>query len=159
FLADDAYPLRRNLMKPFPQKNLSTEHRIFNYRLSRARRCVECAFGILVNKWRVLNGKLELNPENVDFVVMACCILHNIIIIEEGKPPYTSEKMEVLRKDYQKTSAPKPPCKDKRPKDIAKHVRDKFSEYFIKSGSVKFQYTEKLIGATAAKMYEQTGRI
>ena len=32
---DDAFPLKNYLMKPYPQKGLTTEKRIFNYRLSR----------------------------------------------------------------------------------------------------------------------------
>lgn len=41
FVGDDAFPLNRWLMKPFPQRGLSAAARIFNYRLSRARRYVK----------------------------------------------------------------------------------------------------------------------
>ena len=30
FVGDDAFPLRENLMKPYPQSNLTMEQRIFN---------------------------------------------------------------------------------------------------------------------------------
>lgn len=49
-LADDAYPLKTYIMKPYSRRNLSHEEKIFNYRLSRARRCVVCAFGIMTAK-------------------------------------------------------------------------------------------------------------
>ncbi|XP_048036196.1 protein ALP1-like [Megalobrama amblycephala] len=53
FVGDEAFPLRTDLMKPYPFRNLDHGQRIFNYRLSRARRTVENAFGILANRLRV----------------------------------------------------------------------------------------------------------
>jgi hypothetical protein len=42
-------------MKSFARKNLSEEERVFKYRLLRAKRRVEHAFGILTAKWPLLN--------------------------------------------------------------------------------------------------------
>lgn len=40
-VADEAFPLKSYLMKPFARRGLSREQRVFNYCLSRARRIVE----------------------------------------------------------------------------------------------------------------------
>ncbi|XP_008180084.1 uncharacterized protein LOC103308465 [Acyrthosiphon pisum] len=58
-----AYPLLPNLMRPFPRRQLTNEKRIYNYRLSRARRIVECAFGIMVKRFNVLENKMLVGPE------------------------------------------------------------------------------------------------
>jgi len=83
-LGDKAYPLTTYLMRPFPKQDLNIEKKVFNYRLSRARRCVECAFGILFSKWRFLLNELEISVENSKSLVKCACLLHNVIIEEEG---------------------------------------------------------------------------
>lgn len=43
-----------HLIKPFGGKNASPEAEYFEKRLSRARKTVECGFGIIFSKWRIL---------------------------------------------------------------------------------------------------------
>ena len=49
-IGDDAFALNNFLMKPYPSATLTDPQRQFNYRISRARRVVECAFGVLANR-------------------------------------------------------------------------------------------------------------
>ena len=78
-VADDAFHLRTYLMKPFPCRGLTKPEKVYNYRLTRARRTVENAFGILKNRFRVLHTPICLHPKNVEAVVQAACTLHNML--------------------------------------------------------------------------------
>uniref|UniRef100_A0A3Q1G1T0 DDE Tnp4 domain-containing protein n=1 Tax=Acanthochromis polyacanthus TaxID=80966 RepID=A0A3Q1G1T0_9TELE len=78
-IGDDAFSLRTYLMKPYNTRNLTHEERIFNYRLSRARRVVENAFGILANRFQILLTTMQHHHETVRIIVEACCILHNLM--------------------------------------------------------------------------------
>jgi hypothetical protein len=49
FVGDEAFPLKRYLMKPYPGRSLTDERHVFNYRLSRLR-IVENAFGLLTSQ-------------------------------------------------------------------------------------------------------------
>lgn len=76
-VADDAFPLKPYLMKPYARQNLTMEQKIFNYRLSRARRISENAFGILVAKFRIFERPIALSSAKATSVVKATTALHN----------------------------------------------------------------------------------
>ena len=75
-LGDDIFPLKKWLMRPYPGKNASEEERIYNYRHSRARRCIENAFGILSARWRIFQKPIRATVENVEKYTLACLALH-----------------------------------------------------------------------------------
>ena len=67
-------------MRPYSGKALTNEDRkIFNYRLSRARRTVENTFGILVARWKVFQKPIEAKPEKVEKIILAAVALHNYL--------------------------------------------------------------------------------
>uniref|UniRef100_UPI003AAFE7A5 uncharacterized protein n=1 Tax=Centroberyx gerrardi TaxID=166262 RepID=UPI003AAFE7A5 len=79
FIGDEAFPLRNDLVKPYPYRNLDHGQRIFNYRLSRARRTVENAFGILANRLRVFLTNIALEPDKVTTIALAALTVHNFL--------------------------------------------------------------------------------
>lgn len=92
FVGDAAFPLTKNLMRPFPGKLLSKEDEVFNKRLSRARRVAENAFGVLVVRWRVLLTTINMMPENAKMVVLACVAMHNFLLLnKEASETYCPE--------------------------------------------------------------------
>ena len=82
-VGDEAFPLRPDLMKPFPRgqrgKNLPEDQLVFNYRLSHACRISENAFGILVQRWRVFDRWMYLSDKNAIKVIQAATVLHNYL--------------------------------------------------------------------------------
>ena len=52
-IGDKAFGINKTLMNPFAIRNIYYHAKIFNYRLSRARRVVEHAFGNLAHMFRV----------------------------------------------------------------------------------------------------------
>ena len=63
-VANEAFPLSTNSMKPYFQKNLGVSDRLFHYCLSRTRRTAESGFGILLSRFRIFYTKIYLLPEN-----------------------------------------------------------------------------------------------
>lgn len=91
FVADDAFPLCERIIKPYsPPRGipLPDEEKMFNYHLSRARRVVENAFGILTAKFICLSRTLFCSPARAQKIVAACCILHNYFLNNNTRNSY-----------------------------------------------------------------------
>lgn len=146
-VGDDAFPLNARLMKPYPYRNLEKEKRIFNYRLSRARRVVENAFGILAHRWRVFLTTIKLSPEKVTDIIFAACCLHNLMI-EKNKASYISAA-DLENADHtlvrgtwrndQVLNSIQPTTLHNAPRD-AKSQRELLTNYFNNHGSVPWQH-------------------
>lgn len=84
-IGDEAYPLKKYLMRPYPRRVLTPKREYFNTRLSTARKCIECAFGILYSKWRFLSKDIDTYPDKACILIKCACILHNFIRIHDGE--------------------------------------------------------------------------
>nr|CAI5840916.1 unnamed protein product [Callosobruchus analis] len=80
-VGDEAFPLSKHLLRPFPGTQIrnNISKRTFNYRLSRARRLSENAFGILTQVFRIYQRRFKMNPEHVDKIILATCCLYNFL--------------------------------------------------------------------------------
>ncbi|XP_023310997.1 putative nuclease HARBI1 [Anoplophora glabripennis] len=150
-VGDDAIPLKTFLLKPYSKRQLTREEKIFHYRLSRARRISENAFGILVSKFRVFEKPILLSPEKVDKVVLACCALHNWL----RKTGTTYVPFGLI--DYEDMNHISQPgswryCTsdglvniqlltgDRNPTRVASQKRDNYCKYFNGEGAVPWQW-------------------
>ena len=89
-IGDDAFALRTFLMKPHSKRIFTKKERIFNYRICRARRIVENAFGILANRFGCLLTTMRQTPYTVTSIVIACCCLHNLMRKDNQNPTAVS---------------------------------------------------------------------
>ncbi|XP_046145446.1 protein ANTAGONIST OF LIKE HETEROCHROMATIN PROTEIN 1-like [Osmia bicornis bicornis] len=70
-VADDAFALKSYMMKPYSGYDLSGPQRVYNYRLSRARRIIENVFGIMSTRFRILLTSINLDEKKTTKIVLA----------------------------------------------------------------------------------------
>ena len=78
-VGDEAFPLQFWLLRPYPGQGILEEQRIFNYRLSSARRVIEDAFSILAARGQVFMQPIQNTVEKTDPVVKATICLYNFL--------------------------------------------------------------------------------
>lgn len=131
FVADEAFGLGENVMRPYARNNLSIEKRVFNYRLTRARRYVECTFGILANKWRVFHTNILVSEDFATDVTKAACLLHNFVRRRDGVD--SNDESSCLMENIPAIGTGRPSA------GIA--IREKFKDYFVsREGELLYQY-------------------
>lgn len=139
FLGDEAFPILENLLKPYP-RNQSLHDKskaIFNYRLSRARRIVENAFGLLTQNFRIFLTPIHTNPDIIEDLITSACILHNLMIDFNGTnfemdntPSNGLNSIEELIDDEIESHSGQ---------ELKYKIRDTFKDYFNTVGSVPWQ--------------------
>ncbi|XP_052745448.1 uncharacterized protein LOC112049627 [Bicyclus anynana] len=133
-VGDEAFGLSENVMRPYAGKGLSYEKKIFNYRLSRARRFIECTFGILANKWRIFHRPINVNIDFAEDIIKACCVLHNFVRTRDGiqyEDTLHTAPMSNLITLHAGRGTPS-----------SLNIRDKYANYFVNEGRVEWQDTK-----------------
>lgn len=133
-IGDDAFALSHNLMKPYPRSsNLSIKQKVFNYRICRARRVVENAFGILSSRFLIFRRPIDTKLYTTESIIMACCALHNYLRPETfvNSESSTLDLLPNIRHEGGNFSSA-----------LARDTRDEFADYFINQGDIDFQWSK-----------------
>ena len=78
-IGDEAVALKQWMQRPISGRELPEDQRIFNYRLSRARRVIENPFGILAARWHIFHRPIQGSVGTVQSITQAAVCLHNYL--------------------------------------------------------------------------------
>lgn len=127
---------------------MTTAQKVFNYRLSRARRIVENAFGILVSRFRIFEKPLPFHRDKVIKIVKACCALHNWLrYFKNVEDSVTIDEEDIntgqtilgnWRNVPSDSLIPIPKSSSNHSAQRARVVRDNYATHFVRDGSVSW---------------------
>lgn len=150
-VADDAFAMKPNLLKPHVGRDLTGLQRIFNYRLSRARRIIENVFGLIAARFRVLRKPINVDADKTRRITLACCALHNFMMSQNVgvyAPTGTFDRYNAdgsfvpgeWRGETTETNLyPIEPGTAYIAND-AKKIREEYEQYFVNEGDISWQY-------------------
>lgn len=151
-VGDDAFAMQRHLLKPYAVRNLTGTQRVFNYRLSRARRIIENVFGIMSAVFRVLRSRILLSPAKAGQVTKACVVLHNFLITRNQRVYAPNGSFDrflpngTLMEGNWRSESPGSSFFPLEPMSsnncTAKEIREEFEHFFVAEGEVAFQYAQ-----------------
>lgn len=151
-VADDAFPLKTYLMKPFSGVHLPYDEKVYNYRHSRARRTVENAFGILVSRFRIFEKPIACNVSTTDKLVRTACALHNWLRYNSMGTYFPrgsvdvqdTDRGEIIPGTWRSETCELPSIRhfgSNHHSREAKAIRDGYKQYFMNEGRISWQDT------------------
>ena len=83
-ICDGGYLRWKTLICPFQHAHSASRYGHFSTNLESVRKDVECTFGILKKRWRILEfGMHYRSIEKCEQIFIVCCILHNMLVQEQ----------------------------------------------------------------------------
>ena len=150
-VGDDAFALKTYLLKPYSGTNLTRKQKVFNYRLSRARRIVENGFGILASRFRIFQKPIPTDVHTTDKIIRASCALHNWLRLTSSNHYLPRGCVDEEDMDSGAISegtwrreliSALPSITDHNTNNAARHareLRDKYADFFSAAGAVSWQ--------------------
>lgn len=146
-VTDEAFPLTTFMMRPYPRNNLDTRKKVFNYRLSRARRSIEYAFGILAARWRIYGKPIFASVCTARKIIQATTAVHNFIISTERDfdvpqlhySNFTAQDRAIVSEGLRNL----PRNRSSNP-TAAKKIREDFANFFNGIGALSWQWDKVL---------------
>lgn len=148
---DGAFERQQYMLNPFKGTMLGPPERIFNYRFSRTRRCIEDGFGVLYRRFGLFKKPIEASQTTAKYASLACCALHNYHLMDKDSiPPKKSRearhKTEDPVKEQQVYERLKEEVKKARENENLEDVmeceemREELLDYFIGDGAIPWQW-------------------
>lgn len=142
-VGDEAFPLTKFMMRPYPRNNLDIRKKVYNYRLSRARRSVECTFGILAARWRIYGKPIIASVPTGRKIIQATTVLHNFIMS-------TEKDLNITQTQYSKLTEQDRVVISEGMRDLprnrssnmfeVKKIREDFADFFNGIGALSWQW-------------------
>jgi len=117
-------------MRHYPRRSLTNYLNII--RLSRGRKSVECAFGMMASKFKILKRPINFKTEKIEIVIKAICVLHNLIRVHDGTysipQGIQQDNVDLLYEDTEGNIE----NNRTRPSYSAMEIRERLCQYFVK---------------------------
>ncbi|KAK5643275.1 hypothetical protein RI129_007120 [Pyrocoelia pectoralis] len=144
-VGDEAFALSHFLMRPYPRRsNLDRRKKIFNYRLSRARRVVESAFGILSGRWRIYRRPINASIDTTIKIVQATVCLHNFLMKDKTNVDRARYSIEDCLGEESLGLVDSGRTGSNTYSTRASMIRETFATYFEGPGAVPWQWEKVL---------------
>jgi hypothetical protein len=104
FVGDEAFPLKPNMKRLFPRRELDLVQNVFNDKLSSTRHTIQCAFGSLTKEFGIFQKAFETNVQVTECTIKSARIVYSYI--RKKQTTEIKQREEDILKQEQQTITP-----------------------------------------------------